>query len=124
MFTEIYSYNADPFNSRCQIMPNSPKPLIDALVQALLDADLWTVERPSTEAMNSQQPFAVDTMSFEQWLKFVFIPKFSQMAEQGMLPAQMEIAPMAQVTWPDKYQAVVRVLSQLDAWVQDANQQS
>ena len=58
---------------------------------------LWQVQRPSVEALASQQPFCIDTLSFPQWLQFVFIERLQLMiAEQEPLPSACHIAPMAE----------------------------
>ena len=36
----------------------------------------WDKEPPSAEAFISDQPFSVDTLTFPQWLQFVFLPTF------------------------------------------------
>lgn len=59
--------------------------------------DLWEEEMPSSEALASTQPFAVDTLSFPQWLQFIFIPRLYQLVEhRSSLPGNSGIAPMAE----------------------------
>ncbi len=67
-------------------------------LQACLQAEqLWASEPPSQQALNSTQPFCVDTLSFEQWLQFVMMPRFQQMIQTATpLPTQCDISPMAQ----------------------------
>ncbi|RAR62140.1 MULTISPECIES: YqcC family protein [Halomonadaceae] len=68
------------------------------LEATLKASDLWRVEEPSTEAMASQQPFCVDSMSLPQWLRFVFIARLDAMiAAQAALPASCNVAPAADV---------------------------
>lgn len=57
---------------------------------------LWETTQPSAEALASDQPFAVDTLSFTQWLQFVFIPKMTALIEQENLPDTCAVAPMAE----------------------------
>ena len=58
---------------------------------------LWDNEMMSEEALASEQPFAVDTMTFPQWLQFIFLPRLYFMIEQKMqLPGNCGIAPMAE----------------------------
>ena len=47
--------------------------LID-LEAALRQLDLWSDTPPSQEAMSSEQPFALDSLEFEEWLQFIFLP--------------------------------------------------
>jgi uncharacterized protein YqcC (DUF446 family) len=58
---------------------------------------LWDSEMISEEALASEQPFAIDTMTFPQWLQFIFLPRMYYMIEQQMqLPGNSGIAPMAE----------------------------
>lgn len=72
-----------------------------ALAEALLNIEaamrnlqLWQEQAPSPEALASTQPFAVDTLTFTQWLQFLFIPRLRQLAESGgPLPGQLRYCP-------------------------------
>ena len=71
------------------------------LQSALHQADVWEVPEPTPEQMASTQPFAVDTMSFEQWLRYVFVARFKVMIEQqAPLPSSCNIAPMVETAFP------------------------
>ena len=75
-----------------------------ALAEILIDVEkelrelrLWEVESPSAEALASVQPFAVDTLSFSQWLQFIFIPRLYVLIEaRATLPDNCGVAPMAE----------------------------
>lgn len=59
--------------------------------------DLWEEQVPSAEALASTQPFAVDTLSFPQWLQFIFVPRLYQLVEhRSPLPKASGVAPMAE----------------------------
>lgn len=63
----------------------------------LRDLQLWQDEVISEEALMSEQPFAVDTMTFPLWLQFIFLPRMYFMIEQQLqLPGNCGIAPMAE----------------------------
>lgn len=65
--------------------------------KALRDLQLWQAEMIADDALMSEQPFAVDTMSFPQWLQFIFLPRMYFMLEQqSPLPGNCGIAPMAE----------------------------
>lgn len=51
---------------------------------------------PSPEALASTEPFAIDTLTFSQWLQFIFIPKMYYLIDQKNLPSNCSIAPMAE----------------------------
>jgi len=42
----------------------------------------WDVELPTKVALASDQPFCLDTLSFEQWLQWVFLPRMKEILEQ------------------------------------------
>ena len=70
--------------------------LIDIEAQ-LRQLGLWDKIPPSTEALASEQPFCVDTLTLPQWLQFVFLPTLYRMLEEGQpLPDRCGIAPMAE----------------------------
>lgn len=58
---------------------------------------LWEQEAPSAEALASTLPFCCDSLSFAQWLQFIFLPRMKIMLEAGaVLPSQCGLAPMAE----------------------------
>ena len=58
---------------------------------------LWDAEPPTDEALASTQPFCIDTLDFNQWLQFIFLPTMYQLIEDGeALPTECAIAPMAE----------------------------
>ncbi|MEM8489227.1 MAG: YqcC family protein [Pseudomonadota bacterium] len=67
-----------------------------------LESDLrrlgvWEVHPPSAEALASQEPFAIDTLKFTQWLQFIFVPKMYALIEsRAPLPVSCAITPMAE----------------------------
>ncbi len=71
--------------------------IILALESALREQELWDEVVPPRESLQSVHPFCVDTLSFTQWLQFVFIERAKLIIEQqAPLPASSEIVPMAQ----------------------------
>ena len=58
---------------------------------------LWEEQPPPAEALNSVQPFCVDTLTFVQWLQFIFLPRmYTLVNEELELPHKCGIAPMAE----------------------------
>ncbi|MEM1110924.1 MAG: YqcC family protein [Pseudomonadota bacterium] len=58
---------------------------------------MWDKITPSSEALASEEPFCVDTLSLPQWLQFVFLPTmYRLLEEQADLPERCGIAPMAE----------------------------
>jgi len=57
----------------------------------------WASETPTPEALASTEPFCVDTLSFTQWLQFIFLPRMYALLEQNRLPpGPCSIAPLAE----------------------------
>ena len=56
----------------------------------------WDKIPPSTEALASDQPFCVDTLTLPQWLQFIFLPTLYDMLDKQQLPGRCGIAPMAE----------------------------
>ena len=57
----------------------------------------WDGHRPPEQSLRSTQPFAVDTLSFDQWLQWIFIPKLQEMLVlQLPLPRSCAVGPMAE----------------------------
>ena len=75
-----------------------------SVVETLMDIEkelrelqLWESEPPSDHALASTQPFAIDTLTFVQWLQFIFIPRLYLMVDNQLaLPSVSGVAPMAE----------------------------
>ena len=58
---------------------------------------LWELHRPPPQALASDEPFAVDQLSFSQWLQFIFLPRMYDLIESASpMPEKCSIAPMAE----------------------------
>ena len=52
----------------------------------------WDKKQPPASALASSQPFCIDTLKFEQWLQWIFLPRIKQiLEEQQPLPKQSGI---------------------------------
>ena len=70
--------------------------LIDIEAQ-LRQLGLWEREPPPPQALASDQPFSVDTLTLPQWLQFIFLPTLYRLLAEGQpLPGRCGIAPMAE----------------------------
>ena len=68
-----------------------------AIEMELRRLGLWSTETPSPEALQSTQPFAIDTLTFVAWLQFIFIVRMKDLLEGDQpFPAVSGIAPMAE----------------------------
>ncbi|PKG85848.1 hypothetical protein CXF85_03480 [Colwellia sp. 75C3] len=71
--------------------------LLDTLAGELKSLNLWQTSQPSIVELSSSAPFCCDTLTFEQWLQFIFIPKITTMInQQQTLPTNISITPMAE----------------------------
>jgi len=90
---------------------------LDALMAEMQRAELWSEQRPPTEAFQSTLPFFTDTMSFAEWLQFVLIERLSEMLRvNAPLPAVSGIAVMAEHVWQgeqDKIE-VISLIADID----------
>ena len=71
--------------------------LLLELERELRALDLWESERPTPAQLASQLPFAIDTLTFPQWLQFIFIERMGLIVSQGSpLPKVSGIKPIAE----------------------------
>jgi len=60
----------------------------------------WSHQPPSVEALASTAPFACDTLTLEQWLQFIFLPRMQALVDGRLpLPGNCGIYPMAELAW-------------------------
>lgn len=61
---------------------------------------LWAATPPEAHALASCEPFCVDTLAFEQWLQWIFLPRMKVILEEGRaLPAASGILGMAEMVF-------------------------
>lgn len=74
--------------------------LLTALEAELRAQGRWDEHRPAEAALQSTQPFAFDTLSFDQWLQWILIPRMHELLLLQMpLPSSCAIAPMAEESY-------------------------
>ncbi len=97
--------------------------LLNALQDAMLAAGLWQQQRPCEQALASQQPFAIDSLMFEQWLQFILIEKLRSLLEQNVaLPSAMAVSPMAEQVFTSpchKTQKVLTIIQRIDLLISE-----
>ena len=73
-------------------MRNQTKLHLQQLQLAMQKLDLWQAVPPSQDAFLSEEPFAIDTMSPEEWLQWIFIPRMFALLESGVeLPSKIAV---------------------------------
>lgn len=60
----------------------------------------WSAQQPDARRLASTAPFCVDTLTFAEWLQWVFLPRMKSIVEAGAaVPAACAIRSMAEVAW-------------------------
>lgn len=99
---------------RCDVLADA----LLALEQALRQQGLWAAQPPSPGALASREPFCADTLPFEAWLQWVFIPRMGQIVQRGgRLAASCNIQPMGEEAFAHlgrRGAALVSILGQID----------
>ena len=63
---------------------------------------LWAAHPPPPAAFGSTAPFCHDTMTFDNWLQWVFIPRVHALIDQhGEFPFRSQIAPLAEMAFAE-----------------------
>jgi uncharacterized protein YqcC (DUF446 family) len=77
----------------------------------------WSVQPPAEEALASQEPFCVDTLDFDQWLQWIFLPRMKHIIEQDHpLPSVSGIRQMAEMVYADRQGQAGELLQLLGAF--------
>ncbi len=77
----------------------------------------WQLEPLKPEQYDFHAAFAMDTMSFSQWLQFIFIPKVRAAAVENKFPSQSQVAAQAIREFDGVPEAsyLITLLSEFDA---------
>ena len=60
----------------------------------------WETTAPPQSALQSTEPFCVDTLTFTQWLQWVYLPKMRQFITlHQTLPAKSDLTTIAEEAW-------------------------
>ncbi len=92
--------------------------LLQALVRELQRLNYWRELPPSPEQLASELPFCLDTLTFDQWLQWVFVANMQYLlTHQQPLPLVCAIAPVAVevLAADDNSAALLEVIAALDA---------
>lgn len=90
--------------------------LLDKLQAELKALGLWSNEIPSADALESTKPFCCDTLTFTQWLQFVFIPRLHSMVlHKQQLPKNILVSPIAEESFQCQSQlAIIDIIADID----------
>jgi uncharacterized protein YqcC (DUF446 family) len=78
---------------------------------------LWQSEPLRPDQLSFKQAFAMDTMTFSQWLQFVFLPRVREAAAGDRFPAGSSVAAQAVREFDGDPGAgdLIKLLSEFDA---------
>lgn len=83
----------------------------------------WETTAPSQSALQSREPFCVDTLTFTQWLQWVYLSKMRAfIAEHQTLPLQSNLSAIAEEAWKGANptpSALFALVKKLDAVVNE-----
>ncbi|MGO1296819.1 MAG: YqcC family protein [Vibrio sp.] len=90
--------------------------LLQELQFELERSGLWQSTPPHSAALQSTQPFAVDTLAPHEWLQWVFLPRMHDALAQKQVPSGFAIAPYFSQVWQHNYEyrSVLRLLGLID----------
>ena len=90
--------------------------LLGAIQQELMRLESWAAMPPPVERFASTLPFCVDTLSIEQWLQFVFLPRMQALLDAGGdLPRGSGLADYAEVCFRERMSERHRLIALLRA---------
>lgn len=99
--------------------------LLVELENALRQENLWQDEQPSSQALQSTAPFAIDTLTFVQWLQFIFLEKMQHLVRFSLpLPNKMLVLPMANEYFkslPVNSTKIEKTIGRIDDLIHDAH---
>jgi uncharacterized protein YqcC (DUF446 family) len=69
------------YNAGMHDIPNRIADVLLEVEATLRTHGRWDQTRPSPRALDSRQPFCIDTLRFEQWLQWIFLPRMKDILE-------------------------------------------
>ncbi|MFO7581632.1 YqcC family protein [Guyparkeria sp.] len=85
---------------------------LDRIAHEMQQAGLWADQRPDDQALASPHPFCFDTLRFEEWLQWKFLPQMRELLERfGAPPANCSMAPLAEHQFAEMDEDTERLLA-------------
>lgn len=102
--------------------------LLSKLELELVKLNLWQQQWPTKQALSSTQPFCIDTLTFAQWLQFIFIERMKTLVVNNMaLPTQISLCPMAEESFKNKAELaadLINLIADIDELLSGKREQS
>lgn len=77
-------------------MTDSVRELLDDVQRVMTKAGVWQSMPPAPEKMMSVEPFSIDTLSFTEWLQWVYVARLRAIIDaNGQLPSGAQVHPYA-----------------------------
>jgi uncharacterized protein YqcC (DUF446 family) len=89
----------------------------DLIEAEMRNIGLWQDQPLQPEQMEFEQAFAMDTMTFAQWLQFIFLPRVREAAASGEFPSSSSVATQGirEFDGDDNASHLITLLSEFDA---------
>lgn len=88
---------------------------LDNLESTMRTLDCWSRIPPDPQRLASTQPFAMDTLTFAEWLQFILIARLRLIIHQELpLPEALCIVPAAEEVLASEHRALLLPLQELD----------
>tara|TARA_Y100001960_G_scaffold104701_1_gene112831 strand:- start:5412 stop:5813 length:402 start_codon:yes stop_codon:yes gene_type:complete len=91
--------------------------LLQQLEAQLQHHELWQQTMPSAEALQSTEPFAIDTLHPHEWLQWIFIARMRALVESNQpLPRGFSIEPYFAEAWKQElhYSELLETIRTID----------
>ena len=98
-------------------VPETVAHYADQIEAELRRSGFWQNQALRPEQLSFQQAFAMDTMTFTQWLQFVFLPRVREAVASGEFPNSSSVGAQAVREFDGEPDAdrLVTLLSEFDA---------
>jgi len=81
-------------------------------------AGVWQSIPPTPDRMMSVEPFSIDTLSFIEWLQWIYVPRLRAIIEAGgQLPVGAQVLPYAEEALRTSHEPIpglLEIINQLD----------
>lgn len=93
---------------------------VSRIESEMRNAGLWQSEPLRPEQYEFSQAFAMDTMSFAQWLQFVFLERVKEAISENAFPSRSMVAAQAVREFDGVHEAssLVTALADFDAMIE------
>ena len=76
---------------------------------------LWQTTPPPTQALQSTEPFCIDTLDLNQWLQWILLPRMQALLDGALpLPGNCHIHPIAEHNFNGMVQDCGRLLTAIE----------